>query len=74
MLMTAYQNLVATKQKKLLSQMNAFGNVLFDKLYKKGYLGKLYSKNRIYVIKDLLYCESHLDVLKNSVKDLIEKQ
>ena len=74
MLMAAYQNLVATKQKKFLSQMNAFGNVLFDKLYKKGYLGKLYSKNRIYVIKDLLYCESHLDVLKNSVKDLIEKQ
>lgn len=72
-LMSAYQNLVATKQKKMLTQMNAFGNVLFDKLYKKGYLGNLHKKKRVYVIKDLLYCESHLDVLKNSIADLVKE-
>jgi len=71
-LMTAYQNLVATKQKKMLSQMNAFGNTIFDKLYKKGYLGNLHKKKRVYVIKDLLYCESHLDVLKNSMANLVK--
>lgn len=71
-LMTAYQNLVATKQKKMLSQMNAFGNTFFDKLYKKGYLGNLHKKKRVYVIKDLLYCESHLDVLKNSMANLVK--
>lgn len=73
MLTTAYQNLVATKQKKMLSQMNAFGNMIFDKLYKKGYLGNLHKKKRVYVIKDLLYCESHLDVLKNSMADLVKE-
>lgn len=72
-LKNSYLGWVRSKQKKMLSQMNAFGNVIFDKLYKKGCLGNLYSKKRIYVIKDLLYCESHLDVLKNSMKDLIEQ-
>ncbi len=72
-LMTAYQNLVATKQKKMMSLMNAFGNTIFDKLYKKGYLGNLHKKNRVYVIKDLLYCESHLDVLKASMADLVKE-
>lgn len=71
-LMAEYYNLVASKQKKMLSQMNAFGNTIFDKLYKKGYLGRLHKIKRVYVIKDLLYCESHLDVLKNSMNYLIE--
>ena len=72
-LMSAFQNMVATKQKKMLSMMNAFGNTIFDKLYKKGYLGNLHKKKRVYVIKDLLYCESHLDVLKNSMADLVKE-
>ncbi len=71
-LMAAYQKLVSSKQKKLLSQMNAFGCTIFDKLYKKGLLGELHKMNRVYIIKDLLYCESHLDVLKNSINELLK--
>lgn len=69
----AFQDLVATKQRKLLSQMNVFGNKIFDKLYKMGYLGGLYNKSRLLVAKDLLYCESHLDVLKNSLSNLVDE-
>lgn len=69
----AFQDLVVTKQRKLLSVMNVFGNAIFDKLYKKGYLDGLCRQDRLLVVKDLLYCESHLDVLKCSTANLLKK-
>lgn len=69
----AFQDLVVTKQRKLLSVMNVFGNAVFDKLYKKGYLDSLCRRDRLLVVKDLLYCESHLDVLKCSTANLLKK-
>lgn len=69
----AFQDLVFTKQRKLLSLMNVFGNKIFDKLYKMGYLGGLYKKSRLYIAKDLLTCESHYDILKNSMNNLVEE-
>ena len=69
----AFQDLVVTKQRKLLSVMNVFGNAIFDKLYKKGYLDGLCRQGRLLVVKDLLYCESHLDVLKCSTANLLKK-
>lgn len=72
-LLTSYQNLVTKEQKKMLSLMNVFGNRFFDKLYKRGYLGRLYKKNRLYVAKDLISCESHYDILKNSMDNLVEE-
>lgn len=67
----AFQDLVVTKQRKLLSVMNVFGNAIFDKLYKKGYLDSLCRQDRLLVVKDLLYCESHLDVLRCSAANLL---
>lgn len=72
-LLTSYQNLVAKEQKKMLTLMNVFGNKVFDKLYKMGYLGGLYKKSRLYVAKDLLTCESHYDILKNSMNNMVEE-
>ena len=72
-LLTSYQNLIAKEQKKMLTLMNVFGNKVFDKLYKMGYLGGLYKKSRLYVAKDLLTCESHYDILKNSMNNLVEE-
>lgn len=69
-----YEKWVKSKQKKMITTLNAFGTSLFDKFYKKGYLGNLHKKKRLYVIKDLLYCESHLDVLKNAVNDYIKEK
>lgn len=69
----AYQKHIAEEQKKMLALMNVFGNKVFDKLYKKGYLGDLYKKSRLLVAKDLLYCESHMDVLKNSLSNLVDE-
>jgi len=73
-LMTVYQDYVVTKQRKLLSQMNVFGNKTFDWLFKKGYTDILCKENRLLVIKDLLYCESHLDVLKKSIVNLAKEE
>ena len=72
-LLTSYQNLVAKEQKKMLSLMNVFGNKIFDKLCKMGYLGGLCKKSRLYVAKDLLTCESHYDILKNSMDNLVDE-
>ena len=72
-LKTSYQNLVAKQQKKMLSHMNFFGNRIFDKLYKMGYLSGLYKKSRLYVAKDLISCESHYDILKNSMNNKVEE-
>lgn len=69
----AFQDWVVTKQRKLLSVMNVFGNAVFDKLFKKGYLDSLCKQDRLLVVKDLLYCESHLDVLKCSTANLLKK-
>ena len=68
-----YQNFVAKEHKKMLSLINVFGNRVFDKLYKMGYLGRFYKKNRLYVAKDLLFCESHYDILKKTMNNLIEE-
>ena len=72
-LLTSYQNLIAKEQKKMLTLMNVFGNKVFDKLHKMGYLGGLYKKNRLYVAKDLVTCESHYDILKNSMDNLVKE-
>lgn len=69
----AFQDWVVTKQRKLLSVMNVFGNAIFDKLYKKGYLNSLCRQERLLVVKDLLYCESHLDVLRCSAANLLNE-
>ena len=69
----AFQDLVVTKQRKLLSVMNVFGNAIFDGLFKKGYLGCLCRQERLLVVKDLLYCESHLDVLRCSAANLLNE-
>ena len=37
-----------------ISQLNAFGKKYIDKLYKRGWLGCLHSRQRLYAIKDLL--------------------
>ena len=71
-LLTFYRDMVSKKQKNMLSLMNVFGNKLFDKLYKKGYLGRFYKKSRLYVAKDLISCESHYDILKNSMNNMVE--
>jgi hypothetical protein len=63
-----YEKWVTKKTKQRISQLNAFGNKYFDKLYKRGWLGRLHSTRRLYGIKDLLYCESHLDVIKRILK------
>ncbi len=73
-LMDVYQDYVATRQRKLLSLMNVFGNRTFDWLFKKGYTDSLCKENRLLVIKDLLYCESHLDVLKKSIETLAKEE
>lgn len=72
-LLTFFQNMVAKQQKKMLSLMNVFGNKIFDKLYKMGYLGRLYKKRRLYVAKDLLSCESLYDILKNSMNNFVKE-
>jgi hypothetical protein len=68
-----YEQWVTKKTKQRISQLNAFGNKFFDKLYKRGWLGNLHSIQRLYLIKNLLYCESHLDVLRRILKLNIKK-
>ena len=63
-----------SKSHQRISQLNAFGNKCIDKLYKRGWLGSLHSRQRLYAIKDLLWCESHFDTVKQIVKNEIEKQ
>lgn len=58
---------------KFISQLNAFGFKLFDKIYKRGLIWDLTSKKRLYVILDLLRCESHIDVIKRSLINKINK-
>lgn len=66
-----YVKWVLSKSKQRISQLNAFGNKYFDKIYKRGWLGRLYSNKRIYIIKDLLHCESHIDSIKYMLKELV---
>jgi poly-gamma-glutamate synthesis protein (capsule biosynthesis protein) len=63
-----YEKWVTKKTKQRISQLNAFGTKYFDRLYKRGLFGTLYNTQRLYLIKNLLYCESHLDVIKRILK------
>lgn len=63
-----YDKWATKKTKRMISRLNAFGNKYFDKLYKGGWLGNLHSTQRLYFIKGLLYCESHLDIVKRILK------
>ena len=68
-----YEKWVTKKTKQRISQLNAFGTKYFDRLYKRGLFGTLYNTQRLYLIKNLLYCESHLDVLRRILKLNIKK-
>lgn len=63
-----YEKWATKKTKQRISQLNAFGTKYFDRLYKRGLFGTLYNTQRLYLIKNLLYCESHLDVIKRILK------
>ncbi|NMB36516.1 MAG: CapA family protein [Bacteroidales bacterium] len=63
-----YDKWATKKAKRMISRLNPFGNKYFDKLYKRGWLGNLHGTKRLYFTKCLLYCESHLDIIKRILK------
>lgn len=53
-----------SKEKELLSTMQSIDNRYLTALYRRGYMGRLYSDKKLLRIKNMLSCESHYEILQ----------
>lgn len=67
-LLSSWKSYVDRKQKETLGFL--LPNGVMRSLFYRGFLGKLYSKKKCVEIKNKLFCESHLELLKTTFKEL----
>ena len=67
-----FQKIVSKKEKFFLYNLSSINNHYIRALYQRGYIKRLYPKDKLYTTKNLLSCESHNDILMGILNKMTE--